>query len=164
MTKAPQKRSEANPPKPQQAPQAESHDIVEAIKGELVDVVPKKQIDALSERIGQIVISEYYSGPLPHPRHLSQYDQIIPNGADRVMNMAESSLAHNQSLHGQMVTGEIKDRSVGMWMGFASFVILVLCALIVMMKTGSTVGAGLFLAAAAVNVVGMFIKGRGNGE
>lgn len=154
MVKAPEKSTDSE----KQASQGD--DLVSAIRGELIDVVPRRQVDALSERISQIVVSEYYSGPLPHPRHLAQYDSLIPDGAHRVMAMAEDALAHNHSMQAKLVDCEVGDRKRGMWMGFASFAALILCALLVMLITGSEVGAGLFLAAAAVNVIGIFINGR----
>lgn len=141
-----------------------SSDLVQAIRGELIDVVPRKKVEELSERIGHIVVSEHFSGPLPHPRHMSQYNELIPNGADRLTTMAEEALAHNHAMEAKLVNSEVHDRSLGMWMGFASFALLIICALVVMLVTGSTVGAGLFLAAAVVNVIGLFVKGRNNGS
>ena len=137
-------------------------DIVEAIRGELINDVSTKKADALSERISQLVISEYFSGPLPHPRHLAQYDDIIPDGADRVMKMAERSLDHSITQKEARDKHDAEDRKTGMKMGFACFVLLIASAFIVMMTTESEVGAGLFLAAAAVNVIGLFINGRAN--
>lgn len=157
MGKLPQKNDDHSKPN-------EPLDLVDAIRGELVDSVPRNKVDGLSERISQMVVSEYHSGPLPHPRHLAQYNQLIPNGADRVMKMAESALAHSQSVQEKLVDSEVRDRDTGMWMGFACFVLLILAALIVFLVTQSEVGAGLFLAAAAVNVIGLFVKGRGKSD
>ncbi len=80
------------------------------------------------------------------------------------MKMAESALAHSQSVQEKLVDSEVRDRDTGMWMGFACFVLLILAALIVFLVTQSEVGAGLFLAAAAVNVIGLFVKGRGKSD
>lgn len=44
-------------------------------------------------------VLEHYSGPLPAPRQLAEYDQILPGAADRILKMAESELAtKNRSL------------------------------------------------------------------
>lgn len=37
-----------------------------------------------------------FSGPIPHPDLLAQYDQIIPNGADRILLMAEAQSRHRR--------------------------------------------------------------------
>ncbi len=37
---------------------------------------------------------EYSSGPLPHPSILESYNNIIPDGAERIMAMAERQLNH----------------------------------------------------------------------
>lgn len=45
------------------------------------------------ERI-ELIRAYGYSGPLPHPSLLAGYDQIIPNGAERIMIMAEKEQDH----------------------------------------------------------------------
>ena len=44
-----------------------------------------------------------YSGPLPLPAHLEQYNRIVPNAAERIIAMAESQSAHRQKLEGWAV-------------------------------------------------------------
>jgi len=39
-----------------------------------------------------------YSGPIPPAQELGEYDRIIPNGADRIMSMAEREQAHRHDL------------------------------------------------------------------
>jgi hypothetical protein len=80
------------------------------------------------------------------------------------MATAEITLSQNQEMQGQMVTSEVGDLSIGMWMGFASFLSLVGCALLVMLTTGYEIDARLFLAAAAISLVGLFVKGCSNGD
>lgn len=40
------------------------------------------------------VVSQNWSGPLPPPNALAQFDQIIPNGAERILRMTEEEQAH----------------------------------------------------------------------
>ncbi len=40
------------------------------------------------------LVSQNWSGPLPPPGALAQFDQIIPNGAERILRMAEQEQAH----------------------------------------------------------------------
>ena len=37
--------------------------------------------------------AEHYSGPLPPPQMLEQYNRAVPNGAERIMAMAEKQAA-----------------------------------------------------------------------
>ena len=39
-----------------------------------------------------------FSGPLPHPQLLNQYNEVIPGGADRIVKLTENQAAHRQSL------------------------------------------------------------------
>lgn len=39
-----------------------------------------------------------FSGPLPHPQVLAQYNEALPNGAERIMQMTESELRHRQGM------------------------------------------------------------------
>ena len=59
-----------------------------------------------------------FQGPLPPPELLERYSQIVPNGADRIVAMAESQLQHRQSLESAVVNGNVAAQSRGQIMGF----------------------------------------------
>ena len=42
----------------------------------------------------QTLIAQNWSGPLPPPEALARFDQIIPNGAERILRMTEQEQAH----------------------------------------------------------------------
>ena len=44
-----------------------------------------------------------FSGPLPPPSLLRQYDDIVPGAAERIITMAEQQAAHRQRLERQVV-------------------------------------------------------------
>ena len=46
-----------------------------------------------------------FSGPIPPPDLLERYNQIIPEGADRILKMAEKQSAHRQKIEKQAVIG-----------------------------------------------------------
>jgi uncharacterized membrane protein len=41
-----------------------------------------------------MVVSESFEGPLPHPRTLAEYNDAVPDGAQRVVRMAEREQRH----------------------------------------------------------------------
>jgi uncharacterized membrane protein len=47
-----------------------------------------------------------FSGPLPHPQLLAQYNEAVPNGADRIVKLTENQARHRQAIEsrGQMFT------------------------------------------------------------
>lgn len=47
-----------------------------------------------------------FSGPLPHPQLLAQYNEAVPNGADRIVKLTENQAEHRQAIEsrGQLFT------------------------------------------------------------
>ena len=46
-----------------------------------------------------------FSGPIPPPELLAKYAEIIPNGADRILKMAENQSIHRQYVEKWVVIG-----------------------------------------------------------
>lgn len=58
--------------------------------------------------LGASIISAHWSGPLPPPAELEKIDQIIPDGADRLLRMAEMEQTHR-----------IEDAKRGQYLGWS---------------------------------------------
>jgi uncharacterized membrane protein len=54
-----------------------------------------------------------FSGPLPPPNILKQYNEALPNGAERVMVMAENQSKHRQGMESKVIDADIKARKRG---------------------------------------------------
>jgi uncharacterized membrane protein len=67
-----------------------------------------------------------FSGPLPLPGLIAKYDEIIPNGAERIMAMAERQSAHREQLEKRVVDGNVANQTRGSYFAF----ILALVAII----------------------------------
>jgi uncharacterized membrane protein len=59
-----------------------------------------------------------FSGPLPHPDLIAQYNDVIPNGADRIVSMAERQAEHRQFLEKTTVLSDRNRAYLGMILGF----------------------------------------------
>ena len=59
-----------------------------------------------------------FSGPLPPPAMLAQYNDTVPNGAERIMAMAEKQQTHRHGLEAEVVRGNITDQRLGLVLGF----------------------------------------------
>lgn len=59
-----------------------------------------------------------FQGPLPPPEVLEQYGRIVPNGADRIVAMAESQMRRRQALESAVVNGNVEAQRRGQVMGF----------------------------------------------
>ena len=59
-----------------------------------------------------------FSGPIPHPDILTRYADIIPNGADRILRMAEQQQTHRQHLEKVVIESDARRANLGMFLGF----------------------------------------------
>lgn len=72
--------------------------------------------------------SQQWSGPLPPPGALQQFNEIIPHGADRIMAMVEREQIHRITYEEKRLSGEIEAAARGHWIGGAITVIAILTA------------------------------------
>lgn len=61
--------------------------------------------------------AQQWVGPLPPPAALDQFNQIIPNGAERIMRMVEQEQAHRIEHESNSLKAAIRDTKRGHWLG-----------------------------------------------
>ena len=66
-----------------------------------------------------------YSGPIPSPEMLDGYNNALPNGAERVMAMAEEQSKHRMSLEATTVASQNKQSERGQIFALVSVIVLV---------------------------------------
>ncbi len=77
----------------------------------------------LSDEYVQIMIARrFHSGPLPPPSDLAQYNDIISNGADRIMAMAEKE----QAVRHETIQQDQTFNRRGQLYGFISVILILL--------------------------------------
>ncbi len=79
--------------------------------------IPKQKRQQILKSLA-ITISKTHIGPLPDPDTLSEYSQIIPNGAERIMQMAEKQLDHRIYLEKKVVRGQLTQSNIGQFLAF----------------------------------------------
>ncbi len=68
---------------------------------------------------GQLVYQSYgFSGPIPPPEIFAGYDKALPNGADRVMKMAEREQEHRHKMEDTIVGKESFEKRAGLVFAF----------------------------------------------
>jgi uncharacterized membrane protein len=82
-----------------------------------VTLPPAARQRVIHELIAELKISSF-SGPLPPPEILAEYERIIPGGANRIMVMAETQAKHRQELERAVVTSNNRRSNIGLWLGF----------------------------------------------
>jgi uncharacterized membrane protein len=48
-------------------------------------------------------VSTTFSGPIPLPTHLREYEQVLPGSADRIVAMAEAEAHHRRTSEGRLI-------------------------------------------------------------
>lgn len=122
------------------------------------DVVysPTSPTDAPSTVVMSAIQTEITSGPLPHPTLLRGYDEIIPNGAERIMKMAETEQANRLSRQEQSLKSNIKSRNRGQIMAF-TLALLILGIFVLMVFTGNSTSAYVILGTGCLSIIGLFL-------
>lgn len=71
-------------------------DVVREVAPEALNKISEEKKELLASLVIEKTthIRSVRSAPLPEPSELAAYNQIIPNGADRIMKMAEAQTAH----------------------------------------------------------------------
>lgn len=110
--------SEVNNPEenPEELPQEiqeilDSPDVSEEEKERLIEVV----------RVSQST----FSGPLPPPEILAHYNDVVSDGAERIMKMAENQANHRMGLEKTAVRSQLSQSKKGQIFGFIIAILLI---------------------------------------
>lgn len=108
-------------------------------------VSPKKKMEILQSISIVSIQQRSHSGPLPDADTLIKYDTVIPNGADRIMKMAEGQQSHRMEMENKVITSQASQSKLGQIFGLIIGII--------------GIGSGTFLAAIGEATVGGIIAG-----
>jgi len=93
---------------------------------------PPPQSEASHKLVQSRIETEIFSGPIPPPNLLAKYNDIIPNGADRILAMAERQSAHRESLESKVVNGNLSNQKTGTIFGFILCLVVILGGVYIM--------------------------------
>lgn len=103
----------------------------------------------------QQFVQEAYAGPLPHPKHLREYETIYPGAAKIIFDLVQSQTKHRQRLEEAVIRTKMTNEKIGMYLSFilaSGFAILGF----LLIFTGKNVPLGFFTMLGPV-----FIQGAG---
>lgn len=125
-------------------------------KGEILQTIRKVSMMSVTQN--------HHSGPLPSSETMVQYNSVIPNGADRIMIMAEKQQEHRMIIEKKAINSQLSQSKTGQIFGF------VLCFLIIIASTylgstghetiGSILGSTTIIAMASIFVLGKLNKSK----
>ncbi len=100
-----------------------------------------------------------YSGPIPSPEMLDEYNKIMPNGADRIMSMAEEQSRHRMKLESQTITSQNKQGERGQIFALISVLALIAAGIWVCALGHPGVGVTIF-GTTILGIGGVFAYGK----
>lgn len=131
-------------------------DKVEKIKQE-ISKLPKEQKEMFIEQTKEMFIEQTieYKGILPPPVMLKQFNEIIPNGADRIMKMAEIE-AEERKIYNRK---QLRYHSAGLYLAFI-LALFVFIGGFILAYSGNNTGSGILVGTVLTGVVIAFINGK----
>lgn len=106
-----------------------------------------------------VTMSKTHIGPLPDPETLAEYSEIIPNGAERIMQMAEKQLNHRMNIENKVISGQLTQSNIGQFLAFFIGLTALGCSTYAIVNGFEWSGSALGLAG-LTGLVTAFIKGR----
>ena len=94
-----------------------------------------------NNKIAKIGITRIHSGPLPDPETLIKYNQVYPNLAKEIVEMAKKQSEHRQYLEREQVISETKLRLRGQLIGGCAIVILIILGFVLILNDKNIAGA-----------------------
>ncbi|GET45255.1 DUF2335 domain-containing protein [Capnocytophaga felis] len=74
-----------------------------SVNPSLKNINPKKRQELLQAYMGVVSVTKMHSGPLPDVETLKGYDEIIPNGGERLMQQVEKQGNHRRKIESKVV-------------------------------------------------------------
>ncbi len=116
------------------------------------------QSSSTSKKLSVQATRETFSGPLPHPVVLKQYNDIVNGAAERIITMVEKQAQHRQELEKGVTESDMKNSRLGLHYGL----IIGLAAVIggtACIMTGHQIGGSIVGGTGLTGLVGVFVYG-----
>lgn len=128
---------------------------------EIIQYIPDEKKDEVLRIITarSIQTASTFSGPLPPPSILGDYNSIIPNGAERIMKMAENQSSHRIDLEKHAIKEELRQSKNGQIFGFILAILGMLIAF-GLASLGHDTVAGIFGTTTIIGLVTIFVIGK----
>lgn len=140
-----------------------SSEELEHLEQELLQVNPKifqgVKKEKKTEILKSVSVTMMHSGPLPDPYTLGAYDKMIPDGADRIMKMAEKQQEHRMSIEKKAIGRQSAQSLIGQIFGFLIGLSGIGCGTFLAYSGETTVGS-IIAGGTVVSLVSVFVLGK----
>lgn len=111
--------------------------------------------EEVKQVVSQVIREIQFSGPIPPPNIINEYEKILPGSADRILAMAEKQSKHRQTMEKMMIQAESRDSLLGILFGFLLGIGCVVAAIVMSIVYPSSAGviSGAVLGGAGVTSI-----------
>ena len=138
-------------------------DDIETSNPEIFKNIDNKEqlVQAVLTQISTIQIEreEHHEGPLPAPKTLREYNEIIPNGAERIMKAFENQSSHRISLEKKVVGRQTFQSLLGQLFGFL-IALIILGLGVYLIERGYEIAGITLFGIDMVGLVAIFVIGK----
>ena len=103
-----------------------------------------------NNKIAKIGITRIHSGPLPDPETLIKYNQVYPDLAKEIVEMAKKQSEHRQYLEREQVISETKLRLREQLIGGCAIVILIILGFVLILNDKNIAAASAVIIAIGI--------------
>lgn len=125
---------------------------------EVIESLPEEKRRAIINEIVRIEQSSY-SGPLPPPQVLADYEKTLKGSADRILKMAEREQEARHRIDSEIIGNAAKQHKRGQYMGCTLVIVLASMAF-TLGFLGHDWLSGMVFTGAIVSVAGIFVLNR----
>lgn len=145
-----------------QIPVPDPPEIVVAPTGEKPNVSttdeksPAGYVNVSVTRTRELTIE--YSGVLPPPSILQQYDVLDPGRAGKLFQLAEDQSRHRMDIEGKVINSDIQRSREGLWIGAGLSALVVIGGIVLTLCNYPSVGA-ILIGIDVISLAGLFVYG-----
>lgn len=139
----------------------EDSDIYHELKSvfEADDTEEQKRAHIRDLVSGISISRQFYSAPLPPPDDLRAYNDAVPNGAERILTMAENQSAHRIEIESKAISAQIEDSKRGQIFGLIVAIVFAVASVWLALQGHDTV-ASILGGSTIVGLVTVFVVGK----
>ncbi len=134
-------------------------DISDEQMQEIISALPEEKQELLIRRVQALMVAKSHCGPIPSPEDIALYNQHIPDGANRIMRMAEKQADHRISIETTVIVEQQRQSARGQIFGLIIGLFGISVGAWVAVLGHDVVGGGI-AGTTVISLVYAFISGR----
>lgn len=100
-----------------------------------------------------------WTGPLPPPDILKEYDHLVPGAAERILTMAERQSEHRRSIEKVVINSGARNQNLGVVFGFIIALVVLVLAGYALYEGRSQTGTAIVVVT-ILSLAGVFVTGK----